>query len=70
MLGNKFGCGRKGIKLSDETKKKISDSHKGKKFSKLHINNIAESRKGKIQSEETKKKISDKMKMVWKKRKH
>ena len=33
MLGNKFGCGRKGIKLSDETKKKMSISHKGDKQS-------------------------------------
>ena len=39
---------------SEETKRKISESHKGKKLSEEHKRKIGEAQKGKIVSEETK----------------
>jgi len=45
--------------MSDEHRKKISESHKGKKLSKEHIKNISESHKGHKISEETRKKLSE-----------
>lgn len=47
----------KGITPSEETKKKISLSHRGKKLSKEHVDKIQQSRKGYAHSEETKEKI-------------
>ena len=46
-----------GTKLSEETKRKISESEKGKKISKESIQKAIESRKGYRHSEETKEKI-------------
>lgn len=45
--------------LSEETKKKISESNKGKKISEETKKKMSEARKGKKLSEETKKKISE-----------
>ena len=45
--------------ISEETRKKISDSKKGKHLSEETKKKISESKKGKYHSEETKKKISD-----------
>lgn len=45
--------------MSDETKKKISESRKGMKFSDKHIENLKKSHIGNKLSEETKKKISE-----------
>ncbi len=45
--------------MSDETKKKISESRKGIKFSDKHIENLKKSHMGNKLSEETKKKISE-----------
>lgn len=45
--------------MSDETKKKISESRKGMKFSDKHIENLKKSHMGNKLSEETKKKISE-----------
>ena len=60
----------KGRKHSEETKKKISESHKGLKkgisLSEEHKKKIGEASKGRKHSEETKKKIGK----VWKGRKH
>ena len=51
------GDGNVGWVVSEETKKKISESHLGKKLSEEHKKNIGISGKGRIVSEETKKKI-------------
>lgn len=48
-----------GKKLSEETRKKMSESHKGKTLSDEHKRKIGEAHKGKTHSEETKKKISE-----------
>jgi len=48
-----------GVKLSEETKLKISMSTKNKEFSLEHRKNLSNSRKGFIYSEETKKKMSE-----------
>jgi group I intron endonuclease len=45
--------------MSDETKKKISESRKGIKFSDKHIENLKKSHIGNKLSEETKKKLSE-----------
>ena len=53
---------QKGKHFSEETKIKLSKSHKGKKlgpFSEEHKRNIGEANKGRHCSEETKKKISE-----------
>ena len=55
---------------SEETKKKISESNKGKKRSKEFCEKISEIRKQQHvkKSDETKKKISEKMKEIWRNR--
>lgn len=50
---------RKNLKVSEETKKKLSIAHKGKKLSKEHIEKVSESNRGKKRSEETCQKISE-----------
>ena len=52
----------KGCKLTEETKKKISDSHKGKIFTKETKRKMSEAHKGKIFTKETKRKISETLK--------
>jgi hypothetical protein len=59
-----------GINHSEESKKKMSQSHTGKKNSEFHNKKISESKKGKIHSEETKKKIGESRKLSWKKLKN
>lgn len=44
---------------SDETKKKISEAHKGKQLSEEHKKKLSETRKGKHHTEESKRKISE-----------
>ena len=51
------GEGCAGRVLSEETKKKLSDSHKGKKFTEEHKRKLSESGKVKIFTEEHRKKI-------------
>ena len=48
--------------FSEEMKKKMSESHKGKHFSEEHRKNLSNSRKGKHLSDETKKKLSNTLK--------
>ena len=65
----------KGMHHSDETRKKISESQKGKKrtpLSEEHRKKISESMKGRILSEETRIKLSEahKGKTTWNKCKH
>lgn len=48
-----------GMKRSDETKKKLSNSHKGKLFSDEHKNKLSVAHKGKQRSEEHKRKLSE-----------
>lgn len=48
--------------ISDETKQKISEAHKGKHHSEEHKRKISESEKGRKLSEETRKKISEALK--------
>jgi hypothetical protein len=48
----------KGMKLSAEHKRKISEAQKGKRFSAEHKRKMSEAQKGKRHSEETKLKIS------------
>jgi hypothetical protein len=62
----------KGIKLSEEHKKKLSLAKLGKKlppFSEEHKRKIGLGNKGKIKSEETRKKLSESLKgrIVWNK---
>jgi len=47
----------KGKKMSEETRKRMSESKKGKKFSEKHRINISEANKGRKCTEETRKKI-------------
>jgi group I intron endonuclease len=53
-VNNRLGCS-----ISNETKKKISNSNKGKVLSEETKKKISNSNKGKVLSEETRKKISD-----------
>ena len=64
-IAKEWTCkGYKGQKLSEETKKKMSEAHKGKKFSEEHKKKLSEAKKdnqafkGKHHSEEARKKIS------------
>jgi hypothetical protein len=52
------GGGKINTKLSEETKKKISESHKGKKISEETKKKMSEANKGKRVSEENKRKMS------------
>ena len=45
--------------MSDETKMKMSQSHKGKILSEEHRKKISDRSKGRVQSEETRKKLSE-----------
>lgn len=63
MLGNKFMLG---YKHSEETRKKISDTNKGKRHSEESKKKMAQAQKGKKCSERTKKKLSDKLSLRWK----
>ena len=56
------GDGKLGCPFSEETKKKMSESQKGKKRSEETKMRISEARKGIIFSEETKRKMSEKKK--------
>jgi len=53
-----YGGNGKG-KVNEETKKKLSKAHKGKKRSEEHSRKIAQANKGKKHSEETKRKLSE-----------
>ncbi len=53
---------RKGKPLSEEHRRKISETEKGKKLSEGHKIKISEANKGKPKSEETKRKLSAAMK--------
>lgn len=57
--GNKGNKGNKGRKLSEEHKKKISESNKGRKASEETKQKMSESQKGRIITEETKRKMSE-----------
>jgi hypothetical protein len=52
------GEGCAGRVLSEETKKKLSDSHKGKKFTEEHKRKLSEAAKKRKASEETREKMS------------
>ena len=51
-------------KMSEETRKKISNSHKGKKLTKNHKAALSNSHTGKKVSEETRKKMSESQKLI------
>jgi group I intron endonuclease len=55
---NKIAKNRTGMKHTEEVRLKMSNSHKGKKFSKKHRENISNSNKGRTVTEETRNKIS------------
>lgn len=55
---DKIAASNRGKIRSLETKKKLSDSHKGHKPSKETLDKLSKIRKGRIVSEETKKKMS------------
>ena len=57
MKGNKYSLGKHYI-MSEEHRKKISESHFGKKLSSKHRKRISESHKGYIMPESQKRKIS------------
>ena len=50
---------RKGSKMSEETRRKLSEAKKGRKASEEHRRKLSEVRKGRKHSEETKRKISE-----------
>lgn len=52
------GEGCAGRVLSEETKKKLSDSHKGKKFTEEHKRKLSEAAKNRVMSDEWKANIS------------
>lgn len=52
------GYGPSEIKISEETRKKLSDSHKGKTLPPEQRKKISESNKGRLVSQDTRKKIS------------
>ena len=54
-----IGNEHRGVPLSEETKKKMSEAQKGKKISEEQKKKISEARKGMKFSEETKKKMSE-----------
>jgi len=54
---------------TEETKRKMSVSHKGKKHSDEHKSNVSKSKKGKPRSEETKRKVSEGLREYWKRKK-
>lgn len=60
----------KGKKLSEETKKKMSESKKGKRRSEETKLKLSKANKGKRLSEETKKKLSDARKAYCDRKKH
>jgi hypothetical protein len=53
------GDGVSGAIISDETKRKLSEAHKGKTHSEETRRKISEAKKGKTHSEETKRKIGE-----------
>ena len=57
--GGEGVLGVKGLKRTEETKKKLSDSHKGKLFSVEHKKKLSVAHKGKQRSEEHKRKLSE-----------
>jgi hypothetical protein len=59
MLGNTYGKACKGRILTEEHKRKISESNKDKVFSKEHKRKLSESHKGQMVSKETRQKISE-----------
>lgn len=73
----KIGLAHKGKHVSEETKKRLSESHlgqrgfwKGKKLSDEHRKKLSKSHEGKPHphSEETRKKLSESVKRSWEKR--
>jgi len=61
---NLITCGNKNKKFSEESKKKMSDAHKGIPLSEETKRKMSEVQKGKVLSNETKKKISDSRKGI------
>lgn len=66
----KGGDGSAGFKMSDESKRKISESKKGKHHTKEHKQKISESMKGRMFSHEHKQKLSESLKGKPKSEKH
>ena len=56
---------RKGVKVSDEVRAKMSEAHKGKKNTPEQKAKISAKLKGRVISEETKKKMSEARKKLW-----
>ena len=70
LKGNENGRAGKGSKRTEQTKKNISDSLKGKKFSEAHLKAMSESQMGKKRgphSEEHRAKLSEAAKLRWSK---
>jgi len=61
---------RKGVKVSDEIRAKMSAAHKGKIMSEEQKQKISSTLKGRKMSEETRKKMSDTRKRLWQERKN
>jgi hypothetical protein len=56
---------RLGVEVSEETRAKMSISHKGKVMSDLQKQKISATLKGRVMSEETKRKMSESRKKLW-----
>jgi hypothetical protein len=61
---------RLGVEVSEETRKKMSESHKGRPNTPEQKAKISAALKGRVMSEETKKKMSESRKKLWEKRKN
>lgn len=61
---------RKGVKVSDEVRAKMSAAHKGKTNTEEQKAKISAKLKGRVMSEETRKKMSEARKKLWAKKKN
>lgn len=61
---------RKGVKVSDEVRAKMSASHKGRVMSEEQKAKISVKLKGRVMSEETRKKMSEARKKLWTEKKN
>jgi hypothetical protein len=69
LVGAQIGS-RTGVEVSEETRKRMSESHKGTKNTPEQKAKISAALKGRVMSDETRKKMSDSRKTLWEKRRN